>query len=159
MKRQSQKNWDQRNPSTSYRISRESRGRAREINTLMNPICAEKQASHSQIAEVCFQYAIAHYRDGSLVIETSSRRPQKVNLTWEEVENGIPREIKPVSMKAVPAPFATDGPQYLAYRLQKETRDQIRKIALELSSTNGEVVLPLLEYALAAYRAGKFRFG
>jgi hypothetical protein len=158
MKRQSQ-NWDQRNPSTSYRISWESRGRARTINTLMNPICTEIQASHSQVAEVCFQYAIAHYRDGSLVIEASSRRPQKVNLTWEEVENGLPQEIKPVSMKAVPAPFATDGPQHLAYRLQKETRDQIRKIAIELRSTNGEVVLPLLEYALAAYQAGKFRFG
>jgi hypothetical protein len=158
MKRQSQKNWDQQSPSTSYRISRESRGRAREINTLMNPICAEIQASHSQVAEVCFQYAIAHYRDGSLVIETSSRRPQKVNLTWEEVENGLPREIKPVPKKMAPAPLA-DGPQYLAYRLQKETRDQIRKIAIELNSTNGEVVLPLLEYALSAYRAGKFRFG
>jgi hypothetical protein len=158
MKRQS-RSWEKENPSSNYRISRESRGRAREINTLMNPICAEIQASHSQVAEVCFQYAIAHYRDGSLVIETNSRRPQKVNLTWEEVENGLPQEIKPAPKKMAPAPFATDGPQYLAYRLQKETRDQIRKIAIELMSTNGEVVLPLLEYALAAYRAGKFRFG
>lgn len=146
--------WDLEHRGYSYSIPAHLREKARDIRTAVLGLSRMHLASTSNVATALISFSLAHVRQGRLRLEghpDASR--QKMTLQWEEVADGKPQTIH--QKKTI----LSDGPQrrvYLNYRWGQAIHEQIKGLAGTVLS-KGDVVVALLEYALAAHKSGRLK--
>jgi hypothetical protein len=97
-------------------------------------------------------FSLAKVRQGKLKIDARpSTNRRKMALVWEEAEEW-PQEIPQSSPRT-----GKRASVYLNYRWGRDVDAQIKSIA-DKTISPGEVVVFLLDYALAAYKSGRLRF-
>ncbi len=150
--------WDKAHRPASYKIPLELRGRALLIRQSIRAIADERGYLVDHVATVFTSYGLHCVEAGSLALLprpawNAGRR--KMALTWTE-QQAWPRDIpqpKPKKSKTAGAP----GPTLLSYRWSDETvRDAIKEKALAHNLPAGELLLSLLDHALAQWQAGAF---
>jgi hypothetical protein len=147
--------WDLEHRGYSYYIPAHLREKARDIRTAVLGLSRMHLASTSNVATALISFSLAHVRQGRLRLEghpDASR--QKMTLQWEEVTDGKPQMIQP--RKSTKSAHAATQEIYLNYRWGQAIHEQIKGLAGTVLS-KGDVVVALLEYALAAHKSGRLR--
>jgi hypothetical protein len=107
--------------------------------------------STSTVAAALIAFSLAHVHQGKLAIEARpNAHRRKMALTWEEV-NGRPQNIPQLAKR-----ITKNGTKhiYLNYRWSRDVDMEIKALAGEAIS-QGEVIVFLLNYALAAHSSGR----
>lgn len=149
------RDWEKKNPSNSYRVPSELHMRAKEISASLSSIAGEYLSTTSSVAAAFVTFSLSHLRSGKLTIEPHPN-PERRTLTlhWTEVENGWPKEIKPLKRKKEGV-LAKKDSIFLGYRWGADIDKQIEAIAKQTGVPGGEVVVFLLNHAIEAYRRGQ----
>lgn len=150
-RKRSNRSWDRVHRGISYFVPVFLNEPAKDLRASILALAQKHKTNTSVVAAALIAFSLTHVRQGKLVIEArpnASRR--KMALTWEEAD-GLPQKI--------PQPTRRNGSVktknvYLNYRWGKELDAQVRALAGEELSP-GEIVVFLLNYALAAHESGR----
>lgn len=150
-RKRSNRSWDQAHRGISYFIPTSLNEQAKDIRAAILALAQNYITNTSSIAAALITFSLTHVRQGKLVIEARPKaNRRKMALIWEEV-NGRPQKI-PQPIKRVVKDKTKD--MYLNYRWDEDVDTQIKSLAGDAISP-GEVVVFLLNYALAAYKRGR----
>jgi hypothetical protein len=152
-RKRSNRSWDHAHRGISYFVPVVLNEPARNLRASILALAQKHMTNTSTVAAALIAFSLTHVQQGKLVIEAranASRR--KMALTWEE-GNGLPQKI-PQPLKR----HAKDKTKniYLNYRWGRELDTQVKSLAGEEISP-GEVVVFLLNYALAAHESGRLQ--
>jgi len=149
------RDWEKKNPSNSYRVPTELHMQAKEISASLSSIAGEYMSTTSSVAAAFVTFSLSHLRSGKLTIEPRPN-PERRTLTlhWAEIENGWPKEIKPLKRKKEDV-LAKKDSVFLGYRWGADIDKQIEAISKQTGVPGGEVVVFLLKHAIEAYRRGQ----
>jgi hypothetical protein len=125
------RDWEKKNPSSSYRIPTELHIQAKDIRASILVLAEQHMTNASNIANAMLVYSLAHVRQGSLKIEPRPK-PERRKMALILVEaDGWPQEIpqgtKKRAAKNVMKTAVTD--LILTYRWSREVSTQIEAIA------------------------------
>jgi hypothetical protein len=153
-----ERKWDKEHHAWTYRVPNTLSVKAKDTQSSIVSVAEEYLTTASSMAALFMTYALSHLRAGNLVIEGRPKLERRtLTLEWTEVEQGWPREIKPRKLKKKNNNVLTQDKQVcFSYRWSEDLHIQIQAIVKQTSVSSGEVVAYLLDYSLAAYRAGKF---
>jgi hypothetical protein len=150
-RKRSNRTWDQVHHGISYFIPAPLNEQAKEIRTAILALAQNHITNTSSIATALISFSLTHVRQGKLVVEPHpNANSRKLALIWEEV-NERPQKI-PQPIKRVAKDKTKD--MFLNYRWGRDVDTQIKSLAGDAISP-GEVVVFLLNYALAAYKRGR----
>jgi hypothetical protein len=150
------RNWEKGNRPRTYRAPRSLSVKAKDIQSSVVSVAEDYLTTASSMAALFMTYALTHLRAGNLAIEGQPKLERHtLTLEWTEVEQGWPREIKPRKSKKKSV-LPQEKRVYISYRWSDDLHTQIQAIVKQTGVASGEVVAYLLDYSLAAYRAGKF---
>jgi len=126
---------------------------ARVIRAAILALAQNHITNTSNVAASLITFSLTHVRQGKLVVEAHPNADRrKMILIWEEVKERpqkIPQPIKRIEKDKTKE-------LYLNYRWGRDVDTQIKSLAGEAISP-GEVVVFLLNYALAAYKRGRLK--
>ena len=150
-RKRSNRSWDQVHRGISYFIPTSLNEQAKDIRADILALAQNHITNTSNIAAALIAFSLTHVRQGKLVVEarTNANR-RKMALIWEEM-NERPQKI-PQPLKRVVKDKTKD--MYLNYRWGRDMDTEIKSLAGDAISP-GEVVVFLLNYALAAYKGGR----
>jgi hypothetical protein len=151
VRKRTNRSWDKLHRGSSYFIPVFLSEQAMELRASILALAQRHVTNTSTVAAALIDYSLTHVGQGRLVIEAHpNARRRKMSLTWEEFA-GQPQNIPQPAKRIV-----KDGKKniYLNYRWGRETDAQIKGLAGEFLSP-GEVVVFLLDYALAAHQSGR----
>lgn len=150
-RKRSNRSWDQVHRGISYFVPAPLNEQAKDLRASILALAQNHMTNTSTVAAALIAFSLTHVRQGKLVVEAHpNANRRKMTLTWEEVD-GPPQEI-PQPAKRI----AKDKTKviYLNYRWGRDLDAQIKDLAGE-SISAGEVVVFLLNYALAAHKRGR----
>jgi hypothetical protein len=150
-RKRANRSWDQAHRGISYFIPTSLNEQAKDIRTAILALAQNHIKNTSDVAASLMAFSLAHVHQGKLVVEphpNADRR--KMALIWAEV-NERPQQI-PQPRKRVIKEKTKE--MYLNYRWGRDVDTQIKSLAGDAISP-GEVVVFLLNYALAAYKRGR----
>jgi len=150
-RKRANRSWDQAHRGISYFIPTSLNEQAKDLRAAILALAQNHITNTTNIATALIAFSLTHMRQGKLVIEPrpdANRR--KMALIWEEVKER-PQKI-PQPIKRVVKDKTKD--MYLNYRWGSDVDTQIKSLAGDAISP-GEVVVFLLNYALAAYKRGR----
>jgi hypothetical protein len=147
----SNRSWDHVHRGITYFVPVFLNAPAKEMRASILALAQKHMTNTSSVAAALLSFSLTHIGQGKLAIEArpdASRR--KMALTWEEID-GVPQKI--------PGPVKRGGRDkakhvYLNYRWGSELDAQVRALAGD-ELAPGEVVVFLLNYALAAHESGR----
>ncbi|HXF85500.1 MAG TPA: hypothetical protein VNK49_08925 [Anaerolineales bacterium] len=146
--------WDQRHPVITYFIPSHLKERAKDVQTAILGLSQKHMTTTSSVAGELIKFALSHVRSGKLKMNFlpthQSRRKMGVTLVEEQgwpKPQEIPQPIQRQKKGKVKDTF-------LGYRWGREVDVQIKALGGKAVSP-GEVVVFLLEYAIAAYKKGE----
>jgi hypothetical protein len=149
-RKRSNRSWDHVHRGITYFVPIFLNEPAKEMRASILALAQKHMTNTSTVAAALMSFSLTHVQRGKLAIEArphASRR--KMALTWEEAD-GPPQKI--------PGPLQRNGKEkaknvYLNYRWDRELDAQVKALAGEELSP-GEIVVFLLNYALAAHESG-----
>jgi hypothetical protein len=146
------RSWDQAHRGITYFVPAFLNEQAKNVRAAILALAQNHITNTSNVAAALIAFSLTHVRQGKLVVEAHpNANRRKMELIWEEGE-GWPQKI-PQPVKRLVKKDETKN-IYLNYRWGRDVDAQIRALAEESVST-GEVVVFLLNYALAAYQSGR----
>jgi len=152
-RRRSNRSWDQVHRGISYFIPMSLNEQAKVIRAAILALAQNHITNTSNVAASLITFSLTHVRQGKLVVEAHPNADRrKMILIWEEVKERpqkIPQPIKRIEKDKTKE-------LYLNYRWGRDVDTQIKSLAGEAISP-GEVVVFLLNYALAAYKRGRLK--
>jgi len=152
-RRRSNRSWDQVHRGISYFIPMSLNEQARVIRAAILALAQNHITNTSNVAASLITFSLTHVRQGKLLVEAHPNADRrKMILIWEEVKERpqkIPQPIKRIEKDKTKE-------LYLNYRWGRDVDTQIKSLAGEAISP-GEVVVFLLNYALAAYKRGRLK--
>lgn len=150
-RRRSNRSWDQIHRGISYFIPGFLNEQAKDLRASLLSLAQNHMTNTSSVAAALIAFSLTHVHQGKLMVEP---RPhalrRKMALTWEEVD-GLPQKISQPVKRNIKDKTKNI---YLNYRWDRELDAQIKTLAGEAISP-GEVVVFLLNYALAAHQSGR----
>ena len=150
-RKRSNRSWDQVHRGISYFIPTSLNEQAKNIRAAILALAQNHITNTSTIATALIEFSLTHVHQGKLVIEARpNANRRKMALIWQEV-NERPQKI-PQPIKRVVKDKTKE--MYLNYRWGRDLDAQLRSFAGEDLSP-GEVVVFLLNYALAAHESGR----
>jgi hypothetical protein len=152
-----ERGWEKKHRALTYIIPQSLNLKAKDIQSSIVSVAEDYLTTASSMAALFMSYALSHLRAGNFVIEGLPKPERRtLSLEWTEVEQGWPREIKPLKSKKKNSNVLTQDVQtYMGYRWGEDLHTQIKAIVKQTGVASGEVVIYLLDYSLTAYRAGK----
>jgi hypothetical protein len=151
-KKREDRTWDRAHHGISYFVPPILHEQAKDVRSAILALAQKHMTNTSGVAVALMSYSLAKVRQGKLKIEARPNpRRRKMALVWEEAEEW-PQEIPQSSPRSVKRTNV-----YLNYRWGKDMDAQVKSIAGTTISP-GEVVVFLLEFAIAAYKSGHLRF-
>ena len=150
-RKRSNRSWDQIHRGASYFIPASLSEQAKDLRASILSLAQHHATNTSTVAAALIAFSLEHVHQGKLVIEARpNAHRRKMALTWEEV-NGRPQNISPPAKRII-----KNGTKhmYLNYRWGREVDMEIKALAGEAIS-QGEVIMFLLNYALAAHTTGR----
>ena len=145
--------WDKKHRGNSYFIPAFLQVPAKDLRAAVLALSQKHMTNTSSVASALMKYSLEHVRVGRLII---GARPdahrRKMSLVWAEVEDSLPQDIPQ------PKKLMSKGQKdlYINYRWGRDVDLQIKALA-GTAIAPGEIVVFLLQYALAAYRNGTMR--
>jgi hypothetical protein len=152
-RRREKRLWDQRHPVSTYFIPSPLHERAKDVQAAVLGLSQKHMTTTSSVAGELMKFSLTHVRSGKLQMNflpaSQGRRRMGVTLMegWmepQDIPQPVRKQQKKDKAKAV----------FLGYRWGREVDVQIKAIAGTAVSP-GEVVVFLLEYAIAAYKRGE----
>jgi len=149
--------WEKGNPAKSYRIPADLRVPAKDISASLVSIASGYLTTSSSVATALISFSLSQLRSGKLEIEAHPNPERRtMTLDWMELEDGWPREIKPLKSKAKNnALVVKENHVFLGYRWGADMDKQINATAKQTGVSAGEVVVFLLTYAIKKYKTGQ----
>jgi hypothetical protein len=145
--------WEKANPGASYFIPAPLNEQAKDIRASILALAQCHMTTTANVAAAFMNYALRDVRLGKLVLEARpNANRRKMTLILENAKEW-PQEIPQVKPKKVKP--AKD--MYLGYRWSRDVNAQIKSLA-DNRIPAGEVVVFLLNYALAEYKNGNCKF-
>jgi hypothetical protein len=152
-RKRSNRSWDQMHRGISYFIPTSLNEQAKDLRAAVLALAQNHITNTSSIAAALIDFSLTHVHQGKLVVEARpNANRRKMTLLWEE-GNGRPQKI-PQPIKRVVKDKIKD--MYLNYRWSRVVDTQIKSLAGN-EIAPGEVVVFLLQYALAAYKGGRLK--
>jgi len=150
-RKRSNRSWDRVHRGISYFVPAILNEQAKVVRASILALAQNHMTNTSSVAAALIEFSLTHARQGKLVVEARpNANRRKMALTWEEVD-GWPQKIPQVVKRIVKDKTKNI---YLNYRWDRELDMQIKALAGEAISP-GEVVVFLLNYALAAHKQGR----
>jgi hypothetical protein len=152
-KKREERVWEKANRGASYFIPAPLNEQAKDIRASILALAQRHMTTTSSVAAALMNYALREVRLGKLILEArpdATRR--KMTLTLEDAKEW-PQEIPQVKPKKV----KSVKDLYLGYRWGRDMNAQIKALA-DNRIPAGEVVVFLLNYALAEYKNGNCKF-
>ena len=151
-KRRDDRSWDRAHHGISYFVPPILHEQAKDVRSAILALAQKHMTNTSGVAVALMSFSLAKIRQGKLKIEPRPNpQRRKMALVWEEAEEW-PQEIPQSSPRS-----GKRASVYLNYRWGRDMDAQVKSIAGQTISS-GEVVVFLLDYALAAYKSGRLRF-
>jgi len=153
-KRRDDRAWDRAHPVISYFIPPALHEQAKDVRSSVLALAQNHMTNTSGVAVALMSFSLAKIRQGKLKIEPRPNpQRRKMALVWEEAEEW-PQEIHQLESHTRKTQVKE---VYLGYRWGRDVDAQVKSIAGQTISS-GEVVVFLLDFALAAYKSGRLRF-
>lgn len=150
-RKRSNRSWDQAHRGISYFVPALLTEQAKDLRASILALAQNHMTNTSSVAAALIAFSLTHVRQGKLVVEARpNAKRRKMALTWEEGD-GWPQKI-PQPVKRIVKDKTKNI--YLNYRWGRDIDTQIKALAGEVISP-GEVVVFLLNYALAAHKSGR----
>lgn len=150
-RKRSNRSWDQAHRGISYFVPALLTEQAKDLRASILALAQNHMTNTSSVAAALIAFSLTHVRQGKLVVEARpNANRRKMALTWEEGD-GWPQKI-PQPVKRIVKDKTKNI--YLNYRWGRDMDTQIKALAGEVISP-GEVVVFLLNYALAAHKSGR----
>jgi len=152
-KKRGERVWEKENRGASYFIPAPLNEQAKDIRASILALSQRHMTTTSSVAAALMSYALRNVRLGKLTLEArADANRRKMTLTLEDAKEW-PQEIPQVKSKKIKS--AKD--MYLGYRWGRDVSAQIKALADDHISV-GEVVVFLLNHALAEYKNGNCKF-
>jgi hypothetical protein len=152
-KKREERVWEKAHRGASYFIPAPLNEQAKDIRASILALAQRHMTTTSSVASALMNYALREVRLGKLILEAHpNANRRKMTLILENAKEW-PQEIPQVKPKKVK--LVKD--MYLGYRWSKDVNAQIKSLA-DNRIPAGEVVVFLLNYALAEYKNGNCKF-
>jgi hypothetical protein len=153
-KKRDDRTWDRAHPVISYFIPPVLHEQAKDVRSSVLALAQSHMTTITSVAIALMSFSLTKVRQGKLKIDARpNTNRRKMALVWEEAEEW-PQDIPQLELRARKTQVKD---VYLGYRWGRDVDAQIKSIAGTTISP-GEVVVFLLDYALAAYKSGRLRF-
>ncbi len=153
-KKRGERVWEKENRGASYFIPAPLNEQAKDIRASILALSQRHMTTTSSVAAALMSYALRNVRLGKLTLEArADANRRKMTLTLEDAKEW-PQEIPQPSMKRT---VKTTKDVVLTYRWGRDVSAQIKALADDHISV-GEVVVFLLNHALAEYKNGNCKF-
>jgi hypothetical protein len=150
-RKRSNRSWDQIHRGASYFIPASLSEQAKELRASILALAQHHATSTSAVAAALIAFSLAHVHQGKLVLDARpNAHRRKMTLTWAEA-NGQPQNIPQPASRTI-----KNGTKYLYlnYRWDRDVDMEIKALSGQAIS-QGETIVFLLSYALAAHRSGR----
>ncbi len=145
--------WEQEHRGASYFIPTALNEKAKDIRASILALAQRHMTTTSSVATALMNYALRDVRLGKVTLDPRPNpRRRKMTLILEETKDW-PQEIPQPLKRAI----KTTKDFVLTYRWGRDINAQIKSLSGDHISA-GEVVVFLLDYALAEYKNGKCKF-
>ncbi len=153
-KKREERVWEKENRGASYFIPAPLNEQAKDIRASILALAQRHMTTTSSVATALMNYSLRDVRLGKLILDARpNANRRKMTLILEDAKEW-PQEIpQPVLKHTV----KTEKDIVLTYRWGRDVNAQIKSLA-DNHIPVGEVVVFLLNYALAEYRNGKCKF-
>jgi hypothetical protein len=149
-RKRSNRSWDQVHRGITYFVPAFLNEQAKDLRASILALAQVHMTNTSNVAAALIAFSLTHVRQGKLVVEArANANRRKMALIWEQGD-GQPQKIPQPIRRSVKE---KTNNIYLNYRWDKDIDTQIKALAGEAISA-GEVVVFLLNYALAAHKRG-----
>jgi hypothetical protein len=153
-KKRDDRTWDRAHPVISYFIPPVLHEQAKDVRSSVLALAQSHMTTITSVAIALMSFSLTKVRQGKLKIDARpNTNRRKMALVWEEAEEW-PQEVPQLELRARKTQVKD---VYLGYRWGRDVDAQIKSIA-DKTISPGEVVVFLLDYALAAYKSGRLRF-
>jgi hypothetical protein len=152
-KKRGERVWEKENRGASYFIPSHLNEQAKDIRASILALSQRHMTTTSSVAAALMSYALRNVRLGKLTLDprpNANRR--KMTLTLEDAKEW-PQEIPQIKSKKI----KSTKDMYLGYRWGRDVNAQIKALA-DSHIPMGEVVVFLLNHALAEYKNGNCKF-
>jgi len=154
------RDWEKKHPARSYWVPKQLHERARvlrgQIVSLGKQLGGQETPYPAdEVSQALMEYALAQVAKGNIVLNAQpDPQSTRMRLTWKEAEEGWPQEIP--QLKKRPKQESKKV-LVISYRWSEDIHKSVLSLSDRYHLARGEVVVFLLERALAAYRAGKLQ--
>ena len=149
-RKRSNRSWDQVHRGITYFVPAFLNEQAKDLRASILALAQNHMTNTSNVAAALIAFSLMHVRQGKMVVDARpNAHRRKMALIWEETD-GRPQKIPQPVKRSVKE---KTNNIYLNYRWGRDIDTQIKALASE-SISLGEVVVFLLNYALAAHKRG-----
>jgi len=153
-KKREERIWEKANHGASYFIPAPLNEQAKGIRAVILALAQKHMTTTSSVAAALMNYALRDIRQGKLILDARpNANRRKMTLILEDAKEW-PQEIPPPLMRRA---VKTEKDVVLTYRWSGDVNAQIKSLA-DNRIPVGEVVVFLLNYALAEYKNGNCKF-